>query len=222
MMPLLDVVIPVRDVDRYLGEALDSVLGQRGVECHAIVVDAGSVTPIVLPERHRANPAIRLIRSDEPLRAGGGRNRGADEGSAPWVSFLDADDLWPLDSRRLLIDAITSTGADLAFGTMVHFHSDDESRRLQAPVGQAKALTAGGMVMSRAIWQRVGRFDAVLANGEFIEWYTRAMGAPAEFAYIDELVLERRVHLESTTANQIRNRDDYLTVVRRWMTQNGS
>lgn len=105
---------------------------------------------------------------------------------------------------------------------MVHFHSDDESRRLQAPVGQAKALTAGGMVMSRAIWQRVGRFDAVLANGEFIEWYTRAMGAPAEFAYIDELVLERRVHLESTTANQIRNRDDYLTVVRRWMTQNGS
>lgn len=218
----LDVVIPVRDVDRYLGEALDSVIGQRGVDCRVVVVDAGSARPILLPEQHQANPAVRLVRSDRPLTAGGGRNLGVAAGSAPWVTFLDADDRWPLDSRSALVETLEATGAGIAFGMMTHFHSDEGSRRLQAPEGESKALIAGGAVLSRASWQQVGPFDEELANGEFIEWYTRALGATIEIAQIADLVLERRVHLESTTANQILNRDDYLTVVRRWIAQSGS
>lgn len=221
MTAALDVVIPVRDVDRYLSETLTSVWNQEGVDCAVIVVDAGSIAPVALPEPLPADRTIRLIRSDIPLTVGGGRNRGAAEGAATWLSFLDADDRWPPQSRLALLNAARLHGADIAVGTMTTFHSDAESRRLAAPAGNRTANMAGGIVVSRDFWNRVGPFDPQLQSGEFIEWYLRAQTLGARIVTIPDLVLERRIHLESTTANQIGNRDDYLRVVRQWMNRNG-
>lgn len=217
----LDVVIPVREVDRYLGETLASVRRQKGVACSVIVVDAGSAEPIKLPSPFDTDPAVRLIRSDLPLTAGGARNLGVAEGTAPFISVLDADDLWPSGSLSALLDATRLHGADIAVGTMRTFHSDEESRRLEAVPGLHRAKVAGGIVVSRECWNRVGPFDPDLRSGEFVDWYLRAQILRARIVTIPDLVLERRIHLASTTASQIGNRDDYLRVVRQWMTKNG-
>ena len=217
----LDVVIPVYQVDRYLGEALDSVF-EQDVACAVVVVDAGSDPPIRIPAEHADRPDLRLVRSDVPLTAGGGRNLGAGFGSAPWISFLDADDVWPRDSRRLLIEACRREGADLAVGMMSHFHADEAAKRIALPEGEKKALLAGGVLLSRAAWSAVGDFDPELRSGEFIDWYTRFTLSERPAVSIPDLVLRRRLHLASTTAGQIHGRDDYLEVVRRWMSRNGS
>lgn len=209
-------------MDRYLGEALSSVLNQADITCSIVVVDGGSDTPIVLPAEYRGNPAIRLIRSEEPLLVGGGRNLGASVGSAPWLTFLDADDLWPASSRRALLDACVRESADLAVGMVETFHSDEESRRALVGSSVRTALLAGGVLMSRSAWHGVGPFDASLRSGEFIEWYNRFTLSGLTVASIDETVLRRRLHLSSTTANQIHGREDYLEVVRRWMSRKSS
>lgn len=212
----LDVVIPVRDIDRYLAEALLSVRHQA-VACAVTVVDAGSSVPIALPDPFDTDPGVRLVRSEEPLTAGGGRNRGIELGSAPWIAFLDADDVWPASGRRRLIDACKAAGADIAVGTMRTFHSDEASRRLASAEGQRLANIAGGVVVSRISWDRIGPFDPTLSTGEFIDWFLRARAAKVKVVTIPDLVLERRLHLQSTTANQIGDRDDYIRVVRQWM-----
>ena len=212
----LDVVIPVRDLDRYLGEALASVCHQD-VESVVTVVDAGSLAPITLPHPFDEDPAIRLVRSEAPLTAGGGRNRGVAPGDAPWIAFLDADDVWPATGRRRLIDACATAGADIAVGSMRTFHSDEASRHLVSAEGERQANIAGGVVVSRLGWDRIGPFDPTLASGEFIEWFLRARTAQVKVITIPDVVLERRLHLESTTARQIGDRDDYLRVVRQWM-----
>jgi glycosyltransferase involved in cell wall biosynthesis len=217
----LDVVIPVYNVDRYLGEALDSVFAQE-VASEVVVVDSGSDRPIRIPAEHAGRPNLRLVRSDAPLTAGGGRNLGAAIGSAPWISFLDADDVWPRGSRRLLLEACRAESADLAVGMMTHFHADEAAKRLALPEGEKKALVAGGILMSRAVWSAVGDFDPGRRSGEFIDWYTRFTLSGRPVASIPDLVLRRRLHLASTTAGQIHSRDDYLEVVRRWMSRNGS
>ncbi len=218
MNEVVDVIIPVRNVDRYLQEALESV-SRQGVECRVVVVDGGSDVPIVLPPVP-AGLSVRLVRSEEPLTAGGGRNLGAKLGTAEWIAFLDADDLWPDGSRKSLVDACRSSAADLAVGTTVSFHSNEESKSIANPHGERTALLAGGVLMSRHTWQRVGNFDPDLRSGEFIEWYNRFTVSSLTAATIDALVLRRRLHLESTTAGQLQNRDDYLKVVRRWMSRN--
>ena len=65
----MDVVIPVRNVDDYLGEALDSTVDQ-GVDLTVYVVDAGSRIPVRLPSSHSGRPDVRLIRSEQPLLGG--------------------------------------------------------------------------------------------------------------------------------------------------------
>jgi glycosyltransferase involved in cell wall biosynthesis len=217
----LDVVIPVRDVDRYLGETLGSVRHQMGLACSVIVVDAGSVEPIGLPAPFDRDPAVRLIRSDLPLTAGAGRNRGVAEGDAPWISFIDADDVWPPESRRALLNAARLHGADIVVGTMRTFRSDEGAQRLGALAGIRTAHLAGGIVVSREFWNRVGPFDPALRTGEFVDWFLRAQTQGARIVNIADLVLERRIHLESTAARQIGDRDDYLRVVRQWMNRNG-
>lgn len=217
----LDVVIPVRNVDRYLGEALASVL-EDSLECSIVVVDAGSDVPIVMPGGFADRPDVRLIRSETPLTAGGARNAGVAAGSAAWISFLDADDVWTPGSRSALIAAAVEADAQLAVGTLESFYADEASTRLALAEPGKKALLAGGIVVRRATWDAVGPFDDELRSGEFIEWYGRAVTGGARTAEIPALVMRRRIHLESTTAGQLHDRDDYLKVVRRWMSRNDS
>ncbi|MEQ1736476.1 MAG: glycosyltransferase family A protein [Rhodoglobus sp.] len=218
MNGVVDVVIPVRNVDRYLGEALNSV-ARQGVECRVVVVDAGSDVPIELPALP-VGLSVHLERSDAPLTAGGARNLGAALGGSEWVTFLDADDTWPDNSRTLLLSACQLTGADLAVGTVSTFHANEESRLLASPEGERTALLAGGVLLTRSAWEVVGEFDPTLTSGEFIEWYNRFTVSALTATVLDKPVLLRRLHLESTTAGQIRDRDDYLKVVRRWMSRN--
>jgi glycosyltransferase involved in cell wall biosynthesis len=213
----LDVVIPVRDVDDYLAEALESVLAQSAVSMAVCVVDAGSRRPITLPSALSARSDIQLLRSDAPLRAGAARNLGVGAGSAPWISFLDADDVWAPGSRRALIDAAVAASADLAIGSVEHFSDDETARRLRVPSGARRALVPGGIVVRREAWRRVGAFDTDLAVGEFIEWRNRTRIAGLRETAIDATVLSRRVHGESITAGDRSDRSDYLEVVRRWI-----
>ena len=73
--------------------------------------------------------------------------------------------------------------------------------------------------MKKEILNRIGIFDASLQSGEFIDWFQRIKLAGIKCGYIDHIVLERRIHGESTTAGQIHDRPDYLKVVRKWMNQ---
>ncbi len=214
----LDVVIPVRDVDDYLAEAVASALDQD-VEVAVVVVDAGSREPVALAPEHAADPRVRLVRSDEPLTAGAARNRGAADGGAPWLSFLDADDVWPRGSRRALIDAAVAAGREGAAGTVVHFGEPGRSDGLAVPEGTRPARLAGGIVIARDLWRRVGPFDPDLRTGEFVDWITRARD---EFVDIPDVVLRRRVHRSSTTVASSVDRSEYLEVVRRWMSRTDS
>ena len=226
MVPIIDidVVIPVRDVDRYLAETLDTVLQQGGVECAVVVVDAGSVQPVELEARHAEHPRIRLVRSPEPLTCGGARNVGVALGSASWLTFVDADDLWPEQSRAQLLAACERASAELAAGMITNFGSLADAAALVIPDGKRRALVAGGVVVARSAWDAVGGFDPKLNAGEFLDWYNRFVISGRPSTQIDDVVLQRRIHQESTTAKQARQgaRDDYLEVVRRWMRQKPS
>ncbi|HHQ41904.1 MAG TPA: glycosyltransferase family 2 protein, partial [Chromatiales bacterium] len=90
--PEISVVIPCYNAERFVGEAVESALGQRGVRHEVIVVDDGSTdgSSAVL-ERFRRH--IVLIRQ-ENRGEGGARNRGIAAARGRYLAFLDADDWW--------------------------------------------------------------------------------------------------------------------------------
>jgi glycosyltransferase involved in cell wall biosynthesis len=91
-MPLFSVIIPVHNRYDMARRAVDSVLAQTFADFELIVVDDGSTdsTPL-LGEEYRGR--IDFIR----IPHGGvsaARNAGIGRASAPWIAFLDSDDLW--------------------------------------------------------------------------------------------------------------------------------
>lgn len=90
----VSVIIPTYNRAHYLGEAIESILNQDIQDCRIeiIVVDDGSTdnTKEIL---RKFIHSIRYIYQDN-AGAGSARNRGIDEATGEWISFLDSDDRW--------------------------------------------------------------------------------------------------------------------------------
>ena len=202
----IDVIIPCRDVDAYLGEGIASAINQEGVITHVIVVDAGSRVPIVLDPEWASHDRVTLVRSEDGLLCGGARNAGLDAAESAYLTFIDADDLWLPDRCRILLEALEESGADIAMGQIEHF--SDGQTEINVPEGLQAGLVAGGMLLSRADFDRVGLFDHELRAGEFIDWFNRARVAGLTTTTVPEIALRRRVHAASITATQMEARMD--------------
>jgi glycosyltransferase involved in cell wall biosynthesis len=91
-LPLVSCIVPVSNGERYLREALDSILAQTYRPTEIIVADDGSTdtTPAVAT---CYGDRIRYVKQDN-AGAPTARNRGLRLARGEFVAFLDSDDLW--------------------------------------------------------------------------------------------------------------------------------
>src|SRR5436305_1029668 len=90
--PMISVIIPVYNGERYLGEAIESVLAQSYHWLEIILVDDGSTDGSATVAK-QFSPAVQVVRQPN-LGAGAARNRGIALAQGEFLAFLDADDLW--------------------------------------------------------------------------------------------------------------------------------
>lgn len=92
---LVSVVVPVYNRPTLVQEAIRSVLEQTEPRFELVVVDDGSTdgTAGVVEARFGHDPRLRVVRQQNGGTAAA-RNRGIDEARAPWIAFLDDDDVW--------------------------------------------------------------------------------------------------------------------------------
>jgi glycosyltransferase involved in cell wall biosynthesis len=96
-MPLASVVLPFLNAERYLEEAVQSVRGQQLAEWELILVDDGSTDRSTLIARDLAAQDDRIRYVCHPGHENRGRsasrNLGVAHATAPYIAFLDADDV---------------------------------------------------------------------------------------------------------------------------------
>jgi GT2 family glycosyltransferase len=90
--PLVSIIVPCYNVERYVGEALDSALAQTHTHVEVIAVDAGSTDGTSAVLRRYAG-RVRSISIDNGGGPGRVRNAGLAVARGEFVQFLDADDL---------------------------------------------------------------------------------------------------------------------------------
>jgi glycosyltransferase involved in cell wall biosynthesis len=214
---LVSVIIPVRDCERYLAEAVGSVLDQSFEDVDLIVVDDGSedATPDVLSA---LGPSVRSVRQ-EPAGTAAALNRGVELARGAFLAFLDADDLWtPRKLERQMALLASNPELDLALGHVRQFHSPELSEQQRAaiacPPGSAPGLTKGTMLVRRESFSRVGAFDTTWRLGEFIDWYARATEYGLASEMLPDVLMLRRLHGRNTTLREPEARVDYTRVVR--------
>src|SRR2546428_13363739 len=93
-MPAVSVIMPVLDGAKYIGSAIESVLGQSFRDWELIVIDDGSVdrTPDIV-RSYTSDMQLRSIRQENRGLAAA-RNRGLSEAGARPVALPDGGGRW--------------------------------------------------------------------------------------------------------------------------------
>lgn len=218
--PLISCVVPVYNGERFVGEAIDSILAQTYRPLEVIVVDDGSTdgTPAIV---QGYGPPVRSVRQDNAGPAAA-RNRGVAEARGELVGFLDADDLWhPEKLARQL--AVLAVDASLAYTVcliqnfwMSELRAEEEARAAQRPNLPVAGYVTSGMLARRAELERVGPFDHELGHGDSAEWFLRARAAGLPERLLEEVLVQRRIHGANRSRVQAEgSREEFLRLLKR-------
>ena len=215
--PLVSVIIPVHNGERYLSQALESALAQAQPALEIIVVDDGSTDASAAVAASFA-PGVACV-SQPQQGAAAARNRGVELAIGQYLAFLDADDLWTNGSLACRLAALESDAAlDLVLGHAEQFLSPDldpeVARRTQCPSRPMPGYLFGAVLVRRAAYDRVGPLDLRWTVGECIDWFARAAEFGLRRRLLPDVVLRRRLHQTNLSRLAPDPKTSYVQVVK--------
>ncbi|OYP34106.1 glycosyltransferase family 2 protein [Rhodopirellula sp. MGV] len=228
-LPLVSIVIPCFNAERYIGKTLESALSQDYPNCEVIVVDDGS-TDGSLGVVEGFSGRVRVERQEN---CGGcvARNRGLSFASGEWVQFLDADDALrsnkislqlkclDYDPTRVstcqleLTACIDQTGPELSGGNV--FSLDGPNFLVQWLLGTiSKEMTAGSdlqttfgnttsWLASKAIYEKCGGWNSDLAMCQDSEMYCRVLSHASQVVAIARPLAFYRIGVDSSVSSGV-------------------
>ncbi len=120
-MPLVSVIMNVRNGAQTLQEAIDSVLGQTCEDWELIVWDDRSTDNSAAIVSEYRDPRIRYFLAAEDASLGKARRDAIQQAKGDWLAFLDQDDVWlPRKLEKQL--ALADRDAALIYGRTVRFY----------------------------------------------------------------------------------------------------
>jgi glycosyltransferase involved in cell wall biosynthesis len=225
-VPLISVVTIFLDAERFLEEAVQSVYDQTLADWELILVDDGSTDRSTSIARNlTADGRIRYI--DHPGHQNRGmsasRNLGVAHTTAPYITFLDADDVW--EPGRLAEQAdLMENMPDVALvcGALLYWHSWDPAstktdrvvltggmaeRRLDPPEAAlalhplGRGATGGNdMLVRRSAFEAVGGFE------------DRFRGRYEDEAFLMKIFLRYPIYISSRSWYRYRQHADSCVV----------
>ncbi|MCX6077382.1 MAG: glycosyltransferase [Campylobacterales bacterium] len=114
--PLVTVITPLYNAEKYIAQTIESVLNQTYINWEMIIVDDCStdVSRKIVKTYEKEDNRVILLESS--INFGGPakpRNRGLENAKGEYVAFLDADDVWLPEKLEKQLDFIRSTNADI-------------------------------------------------------------------------------------------------------------
>lgn len=115
---LISVIVPVYNVEAYLGECIDSLIHQTYDMLEIILVDDGSTdaSGTICDDYAKRDGRIKVIHQSNQGQAAA-RNAGIDIAQGEYISFVDSDDYIELDTYQSLMQQMEKYGLDvISFG----------------------------------------------------------------------------------------------------------
>jgi glycosyltransferase involved in cell wall biosynthesis len=203
--PRISVIMPVWNGEKYVAEALDSILGQTLTDWELIAVDGGSSDSTMEILGRYKDPRIRIFQTPDSGTGSGlvaGRNLAIAKSHAPWIACQDADDIaLPHRLERQWAALDRTPGAVLSY-TEVEYIGDLSSRPGHARLPRTRALLALKLCYffpvahSTIMFKRESLLAAGGYEGRFCEDF-RLLGKLVELGTpvaVPETLLKFRLH----------------------------
>lgn len=215
--PLVSVIIPVFNSERYLIESLRSVINQDYKHIEILIIDGNSTdnTKDVCKSFSEIN-----FYSQEGKGISDALNYGIKKSNGEFISFISSDDLWmhnKLSTQiKFMIDkpeieySVTKAkfflepGEEKPSNFREEFLSNDTVQNILET-----------LVVRKALFDKIGFFDTSFSYGMEVEWFTRAIDNKINFAVLEKVLTLKRVHSDSITAKNKNAFNDIIKALRK-------
>lgn len=217
----VSVIIPVHNGERFLAEAIQSVLTQTLPPDEIIAVDDGATDGSAAVVARCAAQSRLPIRYLFQQNAGpaAARNRGLELAHGEIIAFQDADDLWTADRLAIQLGLLARHPTVHAVIGRTRFIYEDTAPAEFAAMSDATMaphwfLGIHSGLYRRSAFEMVGPFNAALRYHEDIDWYRRAQAANLIFHPHEDVVLLHRRHADNMTNDRTALRRELLHMLR--------
>ena len=204
----ISVVIPNYNREQYIGATLESILSQTKVPEEIIVIDDGS-TDASEDVVRSYEPHVRLIKQSNQ-GPGAARNHGLKLATGEFIQFFDSDDLLTENKLETQAKALTSSGADMAYGPWAKVAINHSVIKFHETVIQQGALPTThkpltwflrgwvsvfqACLFRTAMIRQVGGYREDLMPTEDSELLFRILSSGAKLLHVPDSLVLYRVH----------------------------
>jgi len=237
----VSVVIPAYNHEKFIGPAIDSVLGQTCQDFELIIVDDGSADNTAGVIKGYDDARIRYF-YQENQDAFNTINRGMGLALGEYIAILNSDDIYSPDRLQRLLEVQQQTGAQCLFSDVIPI--SDRGDEFVAPdfgwnVWHRKnrdffkksgdlysaflkgnfMVTTSNLFMTRAAAEKVGNFCSLRYLHDYDFIFRMMLAFPEQVHYlVDEKLLYYRIHDGNTLGEAaITGREQDQDVIRKYM-----
>jgi glycosyltransferase involved in cell wall biosynthesis len=212
---MVSVIIPAFNSEKYISQAIESVLNQTYQNFELIIVNDGSTDRTEEIIQNYLNGHLYIYQKNKGVAAA--RNTGISASKGEYIAFLDSDDIWLPKKLELQVHYLTMhLDTDLVYADYSTFNDRgilEENltlaRQLPRPCGYIfhtllfKCFFQTSTVMIRRnVLDKVGMFDEQFFVGEDYDLWLR-ISAEHRIGYLPEVVAKYRQHSPSITARDL-------------------
>lgn len=222
-MPKVSIIMPVYNAEKYLGEAIESVLSQTYTEFELLLINdrsADNSKEICREYSKKDTRIIILENNSESHGPGPTRNIGLDYATGEYVYFMDADDWADNNLLECAVDRIKETNADIIqFGAVYERCNQKKSEQYYWP---GKDILTKDEIKKdffyywkenrNSLWMHMFRREPVktirfesIIIGEDISYIMDALCKAEKIAYIAKALYHYRYVQGSTSHRWIKN-----------------
>jgi succinoglycan biosynthesis protein ExoO len=201
--PSTTVIMPAHNEDGTIREAVESVLAQTVGDLELIIVDDGSNRPVADLLHDVRDSRLRIFRHPHRRGVSAARNRALAEAQAPFISHLDADDLWEPEYVASVLPCLDDPAVGLGYTDAYVLEGPEEreawiTKRSRHPVDTFPELAIRNPIVTSTVTARaaairaqVGYADWLYGGSDYYLWLSLAR-AGWRFAYVDRRLASYR------------------------------
>ena len=194
--PFVSVILAVKNGERYLAEAIESVLGSDHKNFELLIVD-GHSTDETREIAGRYKQARLVLQEGSGIASAW--NQGINLSSGDLIAFMSADDIWAPTKLTAQVSVLArDQSVQFVVGLAKFFLQEGCSipKGFKPDLlGDARpAFIMETLLARKSVFREVGMFDPALKISEDVDWFARARDMRIKDAVLPEVVVRKRVH----------------------------
>ncbi len=209
----VSVIIPCYNQEKFITEAVESVIVQSYSDIECIIIDDGSTdqTWEILQDISQKYSNIKIFRQDN-LGPNAARNYGIKKATGDFIAFLDSDDKWTKNKISNQILALAQNNADIVYSNY-SIITDNQIKPGNEKITKLDIYdfiernpingSASSILMKKSVFYHVGLFDNRLYGAEDLDYWFRCYLYGYKFTAIDKNDVLLRIHAQNSTKNNL-------------------